>query len=453
MKYVILAGGSGTRLWPLSRRLFAKQYLTLINERSMLQNTALRVSKDNGKDIYVIAGSDSKFLIVDQLKEAFLKFSKENIIVEPVGRNTAPAIAYGCLFFKQDDIVAVLSSDHFIKDEKKFNEILSGAENIAREGYIVTLGIVPDSPKTGYGYIKRTDIKIQSGYRIEKFVEKPDEKNALEYLKEGSYLWNAGIFIFKVSVLLKELKQHSPDIYEILMKIKAKVAAGKNIGREDFLKFPKISIDYAVMEKSEELVVIPSDIGWNDVGSFKSLYEILGKDEHNNALRLDNKDFININTSDSLFYSEGRKIAAINLKDICVIDTPDALLISDRNSAEDVKKVYEKLIESEAAESEDHIDSKRSWGTVKTLEQDGERSILKVSVRPGAAGEYMNDSGTERNLLLLSGKGAVIRNNKTAQFKSGVAVKIKTGESYRVKNSSKKEMLVFLEIAAGEIYK
>lgn len=350
MKYVILAGGSGTRLWPLSRAKYPKQFLCLENKNSLLQNTALRVSKENGKDIFVIATKDSQKIIYKQLKQVLSNFKKSNLITEPVGRNTAPAIGFGCLFFDPEDIIVILSADHYIKDEKKFNLTLQEAERIAKENYIVTLGIIPDSPKTAYGYIKKSNNPIFKGYKVEKYVEKPDESSAKKYLKNGNYFWNAGIFIFKVKTFLDELKKHSKDIYNVLENIKIKKQKNKKITINDYKNFINISVDYAVMEKSNLLVVIPSKFEWSDIGGFKSLYEILEKDNNNNVIKTSKDNFININSSNLMVFGEGKKIVAIDLKDISIIDTKDALLITNNNSTEKIKKVVEYLIQKNASE-------------------------------------------------------------------------------------------------------
>ena len=351
MKYVILAGGSGTRLWPLSRTKFPKQFLNLVNKNSLIQNTALRVSKNNGKDIFVITNKNSQKIIYKQLKKVLSNFKKNNLILEPIGKNTAPAIAFGSLFFKPDDIIVILSADHYIKDEKKFNKILDKAEKIAEENYIVTLGIIPDSPKTSYGYIEKSNDAIYDGFKVKKYIEKPEESRAKKYLKKGNYFWNAGIFIFKISIFLNELKKHSTDIYNTLEKLKYKKEKKKKITINDYKDFKNISVDYAIMEKSNLLVVIPSDFGWSDIGGFKSLYEILDKDKKNNVIKIEDNNFININSKNIMVIGENRKIVAIDLENISIIDTPDALLVTNNKSTEKIKEVVEYLKKKNSKET------------------------------------------------------------------------------------------------------
>ncbi len=348
MKYLILAGGSGTRLWPLSRTRFPKQFLTLFNKYSLLQNTALRVSKEKGKDIFVVTNKDSEDLIINQLSKVLPDFKKENIIVEPVGRNTAPAIAFSCLFFDSEDIIVVLSADHYIKNEKLLNKNLMKAKKIADDNFIVTLGVVPDSPNTAYGYLKKRYNSIHGGFKVEEYIEKPNEINAKKYIEDGNYFWNAGIFIFKVKVFLEELKKYSKDIFNILEKIKKKNT--KKITLDDYKNFRNISVDYAVMEKSNLLVVIPAKFKWSDIGSFKSIYEILNKDKNKNVIKVGNDNFININSSNIMVFGGDRKIVAIDLKNISIIDTKDALLITNNSSTEKVKEAVEYLKKKDAFE-------------------------------------------------------------------------------------------------------
>ena len=451
MKYVILAGGSGTRLWPLSRRNFAKQFLNLVNDKSMLQDTACRVSKQNGKDIFIISNKDSEFVITKQLSEILTDYKKENLIVEPIARNTAPAIAYGCLFFKPDDVIVILSSDHYIKDEKKFNNTLMKAEKIANKGYIVTLGIIPDSPKTGYGYIKKGSDKILEGFKVEKFVEKPDDLKAKEYIKDGNYFWNAGIFIFKVSVFLEELKKYSTDVFRIFEGLQKKQCQGKEITKKDFIKFPKISVDYAVMEKSDLLVVTPGDFGWSDIGSYKSLYEILDKDKNNNALKIKKDDFININSKNIQVFGCNRKIAAINLKNLSIIDTPDAILVADNNNTEEVKKVVEKLEEMKAPECMNHINACMPWGSYTILSIGENYQLRLLSINPCEKILFQQHKTAVNTYTVIDGITKITKNQEIITLNRSESITIPSNIKYCLTNPLKDKVLKLIEVQLANL--
>jgi mannose-1-phosphate guanylyltransferase / mannose-6-phosphate isomerase len=447
MKFLILAGGSGTRLWPLSRKYFAKQFLNLTGNNSLLQDTALRVSKDKGKDIYVISNRESKFIVNDQLADVLPDYKEDNLIVEPVGRNTAPAICFGTLFFSNDDIIAVLSSDHYIKNGVEFNRILDEASTIAEKGHIVTLGIIPDSPKTGYGYIKRSDKKIDGGYKVEKYVEKPDRKTAEQYVADGNYFWNAGIFIFKVSVLIDEIKKHAPLVYQAYEAIKNK---RHDVNVEDFMLFPEISIDYAVMEKSDSLVVIPSDIGWSDIGSFQTLYDILPKDENENSVKAGDYDFININSRNLLIYGEKRKITAINLSDLVIIDTPDAVLVCDGKKTEDVKEAVKILQSTNSKETEIHNTIYRSWGYFTILETGKNFRVNKLFINPQKKISFHIHKNKSETWTVVEGIAEIIKEDIKMNVHTSESVFIPKDTKHQIFNPSFDSHLKIIEVQIGD---
>ncbi len=437
MKYAILAGGGGTRLWPLSRKNFAKQFLKLTNNLTMLQNTALRASKLKGADIYTISNEESKNTIYSQLSEIFNDFDINNLITEPVGRNTAPAIAFSSLFFDKDDVIAILSSDHYIKNEKKFNDILLKAEKLALKDYIVTLGIVPDSPKTGYGYIKKSREKIDDSFFVEKFVEKPTLEKANEYINDGNYFWNGGIFIFKISLFLDELKKHDPELFGTLQKIKAKNEKNQAITLDDYIKFKAISIDYSLMEKTNRLVVIPSDIGWNDIGGFKSLYEVHDKDADNNAILINKDDFINIDSKNLLISGENKKIAVINLNNLAIIDTEDALLISDIENTEKVKTVYESLNKKNSKICEEHKKVLTDWGQSEILIRTEGYFIKKITISSNKTIDLYKNDRKCKNITVLSGSIELIYKNSKKILKEKESVLINPEEDLKINSESK----------------
>jgi len=442
MKYLILAGGSGTRLWPLSRKYYSKQFLSLINEYSMLQNTALRVSKENGKDIFVITTEDSFTIINKQLSSIFLEYPKKNILLEPEGKNTCPAIAYSSIFFDNEDVIAVLSSDHHIENTERFNEILDEAEKIAKEGYIVTLGIVPNLPKTGYGYIEKTDIKIGTGYKVNRFVEKPDIKKAEEYLQSGNFFWNAGIFIFKISTFMEELNKHASLIYNITMKVKEKTGS--------YNEYPNISIDYALMEKSDRIVVIPADIGWSDIGSFFSLYEFSKKDENLNVIRMEKENFINFNSNNLFVWSDKRLIATIDVNNLAIIDTEDALLISNLNSSEKVKNVAQEL--EKKRKNEFFYNNKRfyEWGYIVEIEKNSKSIIQKIIIDPFRNTENILLKFNSKTITCIKGEVTIEKENEIIKIKESDSIIIKKGISHKIVNSSN-SLVELIEVISRDI--
>ncbi|HPO48880.1 MAG TPA: mannose-1-phosphate guanylyltransferase/mannose-6-phosphate isomerase [Spirochaetota bacterium] len=449
MKYLILAGGSGTRLWPLSRKAFAKQFLNLTDDYSMLQNTAMRVSRKNGKDIFVISGGDYQFIINDQLLDVLNDYSYDQLIVEPSARNTAPAIAFSALYFNEEDVVAVLSSDHHIEDGKKFNEILEQAKSIAADGKIVTLGIVPDSPKTGYGYIKKSEEKIKNGFKVEKFVEKPNIDKAKEYLLDGGYYWNAGIFVFKVKTFFEELKKHSPEIYEVCEQLKEKVKNREKITKTEFDKFQNISIDYALMEKSDLLVVIPSEFGWSDVGSFQSLFEILPKDKDNNSLKIKEEDYVNIDSKNLLVYGSGRKIATINLSDLIIIDTKDALLISDNTKTESVKEVVKRLQEIKAKEADIHLTAYRPWGSYTILDAGKNYQVKQLMINPKQKISLQYHKHRSETWTVVEGVAEVQLGEEIRTLHPSESIFIPANINHRITNPLSIESLKVIEVQTG----
>lgn len=449
MKYLILAGGSGTRLWPLSRKSFAKQFLNLTDDRSMLQNTALRVSKSDGKDIFVISGSDCQFIINNQLTEVLKGYTNEQLIVEPSARNTAPAIAFSSLHFKDDDIIAVLSSDHHIEDCDKFNEVLDRAKEIAEDDKIVTLGIIPSSPKTGYGYIKKSDEKVKAGFKVDKFVEKPNLDKAKEYLADGSYFWNAGIFIFKVKTFFDELKKYAPELYNVCEKLKIKINNREKITKADFDQFQNISIDYALMEKSNLLVVIPSEFGWSDVGSFLSLYEILPKDKDNNSLKIKENDFINIDSKNLLVFGSNRKIATINVSDLIIIDTKDALLISDSSKSESVKQVVQKLQENNAKEADAHLTVYRPWGSYSVLDSGKNYQVKQLMINPNQKISLQYHKHRSETWTIVEGVAEVQIGDKINTLHPSESIFIPANVNHRLTNPLNFEPLKVIEVQTG----
>ncbi|MDQ7042779.1 MAG: mannose-1-phosphate guanylyltransferase/mannose-6-phosphate isomerase, partial [Sulfurimonas sp.] len=332
MTNIILCGGNGTRLWPISRTLMPKQFVKLFENKSLFQLTVERNSKVCDAQ-FIVSNTEQYFLALDQLEE--LKKTNNKYLLEPVGRNTAPAIALACMALDPEEILLVTPSDHLIKDEVEYAKVLSSAQELASQNNIVTFGITPSFAETGFGYIEA------EGFNVRAFHEKPNQDKAEEYVNAGNYYWNSGMFCFKAGVFLDELKKYSPEIYE--MSVKALENSAKDdlirIKHEDMINIPEDSIDYAVMEKSSIVKVVPSNIDWSDVGSFDALFEELPKDENNNTV---NAKHIAIDSKNNLVYGD-KHIATIDVEDLIIVDTGDALLISKKGSSQKVKQVVAQL--------------------------------------------------------------------------------------------------------------
>lgn len=415
MKVIVLAGGTGTRLWPLSRKNYPKQFLQLTGNQSLLQLTVDRLLQVvSPEDIVVMTNNEYKFHVLSDLNNLFNsqnstpntlhnKLKKPNnlinsmnslsnapgslppanIILEPACRNTAPAIAFsvkycldklGC---ERDEVLFISPSDHIINPVEEFKEYVRKAEQVAKEGYIVTFGIKPTRPETGYGYIKTGEkLKVKNdkleAYKTEKFTEKPDLETAKKYIGEGKYYWNSGMFAFSIGTIIDEFQKFAPEIHAMLEKSFDEMS-------NRFTHMPNISIDFAVMEKSDRVVTMPMDIYWNDIGSWDSLYELLQSDEKGN---IKSGDVVTLDTRNSMILGSKRLITTIGLEDSLVIETEDAILISKKGQAQKVKDIVDKLIGDKRKEPVEHVTTYRPWGSYTVLEEGERYKIKRVVVNP-----------------------------------------------------------------------
>ena len=441
MTNIILCGGSGTRLWPISRTLMPKQFVKLFDDKSLFQLTVQRNSK-LCKSSFIVSNSEQYFLALDQLEE--LNIENNRYLLEPIGRNTAPAIALACMQLDYDEIVLVTPSDHLIKDEKEYEKVLKKAKEFASENKLVTFGITPTFAETGFGYIETVN-----EFDVKAFHEKPNFEIATSYLKAGNYYWNSGMFCFKAGVFLDELKIHSPEIYET-SKIAFENATNTNnlirIKHEDMANIPEDSIDYAVMEKSNIVKVIPSNISWSDVGSFDSLYEELPKDENNNTI---NENHIAIDSKNNLVYGVERKIATVDIEDLIIIDSGDALLISKKGSSQKVKKVVEKLKETNSQLHNIHLTGHRPWGTYTVLEEANGYKIKRIEVKPGKRLSLQKHFHRNEHWIVVSGTATVTVGDETRYVRPNESTYIKMGELHRLENEGKIPV-VLIEAQVGE---
>jgi len=432
---VILSGGSGTRLWPLSRKLHPKQFIKLIGETTLFQEAVLRLPKSIG-DPLVICNEDHRFLAAEQLRQ--INRSAANIILEPVGKNTAPAIAVAALKSIKDDgnvILLVLSADHLIQDVGKFHQAIKSAKKQAEKGKLVTFGIVPNKVETGYGYIKAAVSQDEDYYNIDQFVEKPDYKTAQKYVDSGKYFWNSGMFMFKASVYLDELEKYEP---EILSACKKSCQTEYNdldftrLNEKEFLSCPSQSIDYAVMERTNNAVMVALDAAWNDVGSWSALWDSQPKDINNNVIV---GDVILNNVNDSYVHSaSNRLVSAIGVSDLIIVDTKDAILVTSKGHAQYVKKIVEQITDSNRLESDQHRLVLRPWGYYDSIDNGNGFQVKRILVNPGAKLSLQKHGHRAEHWVVVKGKAQVTCGKKTFQLIENQSTYIPLGEVHRLEN-------------------
>ena len=412
MVNLILCGGSGTRLWPLSRTLLPKQFVKLFDGKSLFQLTIERNAPMCAEQL-IVSNSEQYFLALDQLEE--LKKFNNHYLLEPIGRNTAPAIALACMALKSDDIVLVTPSDHLIKDQKAYENSVKKAIDYAKKDFLVTFGIKPTFAETGFGYIEA------HGEDVKAFHEKPDVMTATRYLEAGNYYWNSGMFCFKAGVFLAELETYASEIFLTCKHAyeHAKREEIIRIGYEDMLKIPEDSIDYAVMEKSKKVKVVLSDIGWSDVGSFDALSHELDNDASNN------------------FVFSHKHVSMIDVQDLIVIDTEDALLISQKGSSQKVKEIVGELKKANLELTTTHNTVHRPWGTYSVLEDKPGYKIKKIMVKPGKRLSLQKHFHRNEHWIVVSGTATVTVEDKTYIVRENESTYIKAGEIHRLENQGK----------------
>ena len=435
MLAVILSGGSGTRLWPLSREAYPKQFLPVVTDETLLAETIQRgLQLDENARVMAITNEDHRFVVAAQL-HAQASQRTEGIILEPVGRNTAPAIALAALAAgaESDELLLVMPSDQVLKDMKAFREAVDKGAEAARAGKLVTFGIVPSSPHTGYGYIKAG--KDHGGYDdVAAFVEKPNEARAQEYLDEGGYLWNSGMFLFRADRYLEELAEHQPAMLAACRQ----AWEGKEgdmdfirVAREAFEACPDDSIDYAVMEKTRDAVVVPLDAGWSDVGSWSALWEIQPQDEHGNVCR---GDVITEDVSGSYIHSESRLIAALGVDDHVIVETDDVVLVADRSRVQEVKKLVAKVKASGRLEHRFHKKVHRPWGTYEGVAQGDRFQVKRITVNPGASLSLQKHHHRAEHWVVVKGTANVHRGEETLLLTEDQSTYIPLGVTHRLTN-------------------
>jgi mannose-1-phosphate guanylyltransferase/mannose-6-phosphate isomerase len=435
---ILLAGGSGTRLWPVSRELYPKQLVKFIGENSLVQNTIKRLPPSlDVANVRIVCGEEHVHEIERHIKE--IGVSPENkIIAEPCGRNTAPAILLAMrlvLEHEHDAVLCVFPADHVIRDERVFHERLDAAVKLAEMDYIVTFGITPHYPETGYGYIEGGN-EISFGARsVKRFVEKPDMDTAKRYINAGNFFWNSGMFAFKASVMDQELSILHPDLFRQMKQLSIKQGV---ISKKDYRQLPNISIDYAVMEKTDKAAVLPSDFGWSDIGSWKSLYDFIPKDAMGNVI---DGDIISEDTRDCFIMGYERLIATNGIRNMVVVETPDSVFVSDMETSRDVKNIVNQLKEKGRSEYQRHKTAYHFWGTLTVLEMKPDFSVVKYDIYPGSTCDIPTD-GSLLHLVIGKGVGQSIINGRNVSLGKGQSVAPAVDQTVRLENTGDETLVV-----------
>lgn len=440
MTNIILCGGNGTRLWPISRTLLPKQFVKLFSNKSLFQLTVERNSKVCDTQ-FIVSNTEQYFLALDQLDE--LKKTNNKYLLESVGRNTAPAIALACIELSYDEIVLVTPSDHLIKNEKEYEKVLKKAKEFAEENKLVTFGITPTFAETGFGYIETIN-----EFDVKAFHEKPDFDTATSYLSAGNFYWNSGIFMFKAGVFLDELKKYSLEIYNKSVEAfnNASTDGIIRIKHEDMINIPEDSIDYAVMEKSNIVKVIASNIGWSDLGSFDALSDEYEKDEKGNSI---NENIIAINSNNNFVYTRERMVTLADIDDLIVVDTPDALLITKKGSSQKIKEIVKELKGRETELHNIHQTVHRPWGIYTILEDTPGYKIKRIEVKPGKRLSLQKHFHRNEHWIIVSGTATVTVGKETRLVRPNESTYIKMGEIHRLENQGKIPV-VLIEAQVGE---
>ncbi|MET0656434.1 MAG: mannose-1-phosphate guanylyltransferase/mannose-6-phosphate isomerase, partial [Pseudoxanthomonas sp.] len=444
---VLLSGGSGTRLWPLSREAYPKQFLPLVGEDTMVQATWRRVAPLASIAPIIVANEEHRFLVAEQLRQ--IGAPAPAILLEPVGRNTAPAIAAAALQAMStghDPLLLVLPSDHVVRDPDAFRRAVVEASAIAQVGALVTFGIVPDAAETGFGYIQS-----EQGPGLQKvlrFVEKPDEATAQSYLDAGGYYWNSGMFLFRASRYLEELRKFRPDIVDAVGLAFASAQHDGDfirLDRQAFSASPADSIDYAVMEKTADAMVLPVDIGWNDVGSWSALWDVAEHDADGNS---HHGDVIAVDTRNSYAYAQ-RLVALVGVDDIVVVETDDAVLVARKDRVQEVKQVVAQLKDAQRTQAVLHREVHRPWGSYDSVDVGARHQVKRIKVKPGAQLSLQSHQHRAEHWIVVKGIARVTRDNDVFELFENQSTYIPIGARHRLENPGT-DWLELIEVQSGD---
>ncbi len=444
IKAVLLAGGSGTRLWPLSRATHPKQFLALNGEDTMLQATMKRLEGLNIESSVTICNEEHRFFVAEQLREINKLGS---IILEPIGRNTAPAIALAAFAAEDDPLLLVLAADHVIQDQSAFTQAVTEAIPLAEDGVLVTFGIVPNEPHTGYGYVKKGQ-QVNGGFVVDRFVEKPSKDVAQKYLDSGGYLWNSGMFLFRASRYLEELRKYRSDIFDACEASMVSAVPDLDFIRIDkskFLACPSDSVDYAVMEKTTDAVVIPMDAGWSDIGSWSSLWDISEKDGDGNSIH---GDAIVHETYNSYVKTDGKLVAAIGVNDLVIVSTKDVLMVAHKDNVQEVSNFTTKLKAESRSEWKLNREVFRPWGKYDAIDRGDRYQVKRITVKPGAKLSLQLHHHRSEHWVVVCGAAKVTNGENTFLLAENESTYIPAGIVHALENPGKVD-LELIEVQSG----
>ena len=447
---IIMAGGTGSRLWPLSRELFPKQFQKLYGDTTMLQATILRLQGLECLPPLVICNEEHRFIVAEQLRQ--IGQLDHNIILEPTGRNTAPAIALAAIYatkYKDNPELLILAADHVVLNEAAFRTAVADAQVHVQKDKLVTFGIIPHAPETGYGYIKYDpETAEKKGFKVQSFVEKPDLSTAQSYVDSGNYLWNSGMFAFKAQSYLSELEHYRPDIYRACNNAMCNVDMDLDFVRIDeksFLDCPIESIDYAVMEKTTKAIVIAMDAGWSDVGAWSSLWEVSEKDKNDNVLT---GDVITVDSYNNYIFAETGLVATVGLKNMIVVQTKDAVLVAAKDKSQEVKRIVNQLKEQRRQEYSVHREVYRPWGKYDSIDSGYRYQVKRITVKPGEKLSVQMHHHRAEHWIVVSGTAKVIVNGEGSLVTENQSIYVPLGATHCLENPGKVD-LEMIEVQVG----
>ena len=452
MTPVILSGGAGSRLWPLSRKQRPKQFLPVVDELTLFQSTVTRLSgMPSLEPPLVVCNEDHRFMVAEQLRQ--LDSDNQGIILEPTGRNTAPAIALAALKVSQSNpgaTLLVLPADHVINDSEAFYTAIKAAEPAARNNQLLTFGIVPHSPEIGYGYIQAGESLYDSDsvMRVNRFVEKPDLATAEKYLSQGDYFWNSGMFLFRADAYLEALAKYQPEVLQACRQSLLDITHDADfirIGESAFSQCPDISVDYAIMEQTDNAAVVPMDAGWNDVGAWSAVWDVGQKDDHGNVVRGD----VYLDSSErNLVYSDKNLVCLVGVEDLVVVDTKDAILVAHKDKVQDVKNIVDRLKAEKRPEAVIHREVYRPWGSYDSIDNGSRFQVKRITVKPGATLSLQKHHHRAEHWIVVRGTAEVTCDEKVFLLTENQSTYIPLGSMHRLANKGKL-MLELIEVQSG----